>query len=269
MDVTIIFKAIILGIIEGLTEFLPISSTAHLIIVSKIINFNEIENNIFEIAIQLGAILAIIFLYRSKIINIITTLPSDKNSQKFTLNIISAFIPTAIIGFLLYPIIKAHFFSLIIISISLIIGGIIFLIIEKLNIKSRFSKIEEINIKHSILLGLIQSLAVIPGVSRSGATIMGGLTLGMKRELATEISFFLAIPTIFVATIYDLYKNYNILNLDHLFIISIGFISAFFSSIIIIKWFINFVSKNNFTIFAYYRIIAGLILGSYIIFTNY
>ncbi|MDA7705508.1 undecaprenyl-diphosphate phosphatase [Rickettsiales bacterium] len=264
MDISIIFKAIILGIIEGLTEFLPISSTAHLIIAAKIINFNEIENNIFEIAIQLGAILAVVFLYRNKIIKIINTLPNNKDSQQFTLNIICAFIPTAIIGFLLYPIIKTHFFSLKIIAISLIIGGIIILIIEKAKITIKFNKIEEINIKNSILLGLLQSLAIIPGTSRSGATIMGGLILGMRREVATEMSFFLAIPTIFAATIYDLYKNYDLLNIDHLFIISVGFISAFISSIIIIRWFINFISKNDFKIFAYYRIIIGLILGIYI-----
>ena len=266
MDIAVIFKAIILGIVEGLTEFLPISSTAHLIITSKIINFSDIENNIFEIAIQLGAILAVMFLYRAKIIKIITTLPSNKDSQKFTLNIICAFIPTAIIGFLLYPIIKTHFFSLKVISISLIIGGIAILIIEKKKIKPKFNKIEEVNIKNSILLGLLQSLAVIPGVSRAGATIIGGLLIGMKRNIATEISFFLAIPTIFAATIYDLYKNYDLLNLDHLFIISIGFMSAFFSSIIVIKLFINFISKNNFTIFAYYRIVVGLILGLYLFF---
>jgi undecaprenyl-diphosphatase len=260
MDITIIFKAIILGIIEGLTEFLPISSTAHLIIASKIINFNEIENNIFEIAIQLGAILAIIFLYRHKIIKITNSLHNNKDSQKFTLNIFCAFLVTAIIGFLLYPIIKTHFFSLRIIAISLIIGGILFLIIEKMNIVTKFHKIEEINIKNSLLLGLLQSLAVIPGTSRSGATIMGGLILGMKREVATEMSFFLAIPTIFAASIYDLYKNYDSLNIDHFFIISIGFVTAFFSSIIVIKWFINYISRNNFAIFAYYRIIVGLIL---------
>tara|TARA_Y100000389_G_scaffold205090_1_gene263001 strand:- start:10975 stop:11778 length:804 start_codon:yes stop_codon:yes gene_type:complete len=266
MDITIILKAIILGIIEGLTEFLPISSTAHLIIAAKLINFNNIDNNIFEISIQLGAILAVMFLYRGKIIQIITTLPSNKDSQKFTLNIICAFLPTAIIGFLLYPIIKTYFFSLKVIAISLIIGGIAFLLIEKFKTKSKFNKIEKINIKNSILLGIIQSLAIIPGVSRSGATIMGGLFIGIERRIATEISFFLAIPTIFSATIYDLYKNYDLLNIHNLFIISIGFISTFLSSIVVIKWFINFISKNNFTIFAYYRIIIGLILGLYLIF---
>jgi undecaprenyl-diphosphatase len=265
MDLQIFFKAIILGILEGLTEFLPISSTAHLIIASKIINFNEIENHIFEIAIQLGAILAVICLYHRKIIKIITTLPNNRNSQQFTLNILIAFSITATIGFLLYPIIKTHFFSLKIIVISLILGGIAFIIIEKAQISTKFTKIEEINSKTAILLGLLQSLAIIPGTSRSGATIMGGLLLGMKREIATEISFFLALPTIFAATLYDLYKNYHALNMDHLFIIIIGFISAFLSSLIIIKWFINFISKNNFTIFAYYRIIIGTILGIYLI----
>ena len=265
MDLNIFFKAIILGIIEGLTEFLPISSTAHLIIASKIINFNEIENNVFEIAIQLGAIFAVIFLYHRKIIKTIITLPHNKNSQQFTLNIIIAFSITAIIGFLLYPIIKTHFFSLKIIAISLILGGIAFIIIEKLQISIKFTRIEEINSKTAILLGLLQSLAIIPGTSRSGATIMGGLLLGMKREVATEISFFLAVPTIFAATLYDLYKNYHNLNMDHLFIIITGFISAFLSSLIIIKWFISFISKNNFKIFAYYRIIIGTILGIYLI----
>lgn len=264
MDIITIFKAIILGIIEGLTEFLPVSSTAHLIISSELLNFDQIGNYVFEISIQLGAIFAVIFFYHKKIFKVIFTIGNNRASQKFSLNIISAFIPTAIIGFLLYPIIKNYLFSLNIIAISLIIGGFAFIIIEKLHIPIKFNNIEEVSIKNSIILGLLQSIAIIPGVSRSGATIMGGLVIGMRRDVATETSFFLAIPTIFAATLYDLYKNYHSLDFDHLTIIIIGFISAFLSSLVVIKWFINFVSNHNFRIFAYYRIIIGTLLLSYL-----
>jgi undecaprenyl-diphosphatase len=256
---TDIFKAILLGVVEGLTEFLPVSSTAHLILTSQIVKFDNIQNSVFEITIQLGAILAICFLYRSKIYDVIFKI-NEKKQQKFSLNIILAFLPAAIIGLSFHKEIKDFFFSNLTIAISLILGGIIMIIAEKINLKKEIDDIDKITYKKSLAIGFCQALAMIPGVSRSGSTIIGGLFLGLNRKIAAEFSFFLAIPTIGAATIYDLYKNFENLNFNDLTLISIGLITSFISSIFIIKWFINFISKNSFVIFGIYRILLGLII---------
>ncbi len=252
-----LFKAIILGIIEGLTEFIPVSSTAHLLISSYLIDFQTIKNGIFEIVIQVGAILAICVIYRAKIFSVICNL-KQKPQQEFTINLILAFLPAAILGVIFHKIIKEILFSNFVIAISLIIGGIIIMIVELRPQKSKIKTVEEIKPINAFKIGLFQSLAMIPGVSRSGATIIGGLLLGMNRKTATEFSFFLAIPTIAAASFYDLIKNYSELTTSNLELILAGLISAFISAILVIKWFINFVSKNNFFVFAIYRIIVGI-----------
>jgi undecaprenyl-diphosphatase len=256
----IIIKAILLGIIEGLTEFIPVSSTAHLLLASWIIDFSYVRNGVFEIAIQLGAILAICLLYWRKITDIVFSLHKKKSSRNFTFNIAIAFIPAALVGVLFHDFIKEILFSPKVIAWALIIGGIGIMIIEKTKIKPKYHNIENLPKSLSLLIGIFQSIAVIPGVSRSGATIIGSLVLKLDRKTATEFSFFLAIPTIFGATVYDIYKNYQFLDSSNFGIIFIGFIAAFFSSLVVIKWLINFVSNHNFMIFAYYRIIVGLIL---------
>ena len=203
------FKAMIMGLIEGITEFIPVSSTAHLLIASYLINFNSIKNQLFEIVIQFGAILAITIVYRHKIFDIIKNIRSNSTDQKFLLNIIIAFLPAILFGALFHKFIKLYFFNPLVIALSMLIGGFIILIVEKFYQKniSQNKEMKEINIKSSLLIGLFQCLAMIPGVSRSGATIIGAMFLGVSRAKATEFSFFLAIPTIFSASIFDLYKN--------------------------------------------------------------
>jgi undecaprenyl-diphosphatase len=265
MNITIILKSILLGIIEGLTEFIPVSSTAHLIIAAKIVDFSYISNNVFEIIIQLGAIMAICTFYHKKLISTACGFYKDKTSRDFTYNILLAFLPSVIFGVLFYSMIKTVFFSLEYIAFALIIGGIIIILVEKSKIKPKINNIDKLSKSKAISIGLFQVISMIPGVSRSGATIIGGLLLKLDRKTATEFSFFLAIPTIFAATTYDIYKNISILNIENFIIILIGFVSAFISSLFIIKWLLNFVSKNNFMIFAYYRIILGLII-TYILY---
>lgn len=255
-----IIKAIILGLIEGLTEFIPVSSTAHLLLASNVMNFNSIQNNLFEIVIQSGAILAICVIYRQKLFKVATNI-ADQKQQKFALNIIIAFLPAAIIGFLIHDFIKSFLFSNLIIAIALILGGIIMIIVEKNHDnESKIADLDDISNKTALKIGFFQCIAMIPGVSRSGATIIGGILTGLSRKTATEFSFFLAIPTIFAASIYDLYKNFGSLSLENIEIIIIGLISSFISSLIVIKWFIAYVSKNKFTPFAIYRIILGIVI---------
>jgi undecaprenyl-diphosphatase len=260
MDFTAILKSIFLGIVEGLTEFIPVSSTAHLLLSSQFIDFSYIENGVFEIFIQLGAILAICVFYHKKIWQVMSGFFNNKSSQNFSFNIIIAFLPAAIFGLLFYKILKILFFNPISIALALIIGGIIIIAVERLNIKPKFEEIEELSKWQSLKIGLFQVVAMIPGVSRSGATIIGGLLLKLDRKTATEFSFFLAIPTIFAASIFELYKNYHLLDGSKIGLLTIGFIASFFSALIVIKWFINFVSHNSFKIFAYYRIALGIII---------
>lgn len=256
-----IFKAAFLGVIEGLTEFIPVSSTAHLLISSHLINFNSIQNNLFEIVIQFGAIMAIVMIYRKKIFDVMVNF-RQKSQQHFIINVLLAFLPAAIIGGIFHSLIKGLFFNNITIAIALILGGILIILIERK--KGQGSKVsgEVENIKPltAFYIGLFQCVAMIPGVSRSGATIIGGILLGLNRKTATEFSFFLAIPTIAAASFYDLYKNIDTLTFANLELILVGLFASFISALLVIKWFINFVSKNNFTPFGIYRIIIGLVI---------
>ncbi|MES2960822.1 MAG: undecaprenyl-diphosphate phosphatase [Pseudomonadota bacterium] len=254
-----LFKAVFLGIVEGLTEFIPVSSTAHLLISSYIIDFQTIKNSLFEIVIQFGAILAICVIYRQKILTVICNL-KQKEQQKFTLNLILSFLPAAIIGGLLHKFIKEYLFSNLVIAFSLILGGIIMILVERKPKKSEVDDVNNIKPVSAFYIGLFQCLAMIPGVSRSGATIIGGLLLGLNRKTATEFSFFLAIPTIAAASFYDLLKNSSELTGANIELILIGLLSAFFSAILVIKWFITFVSRHNFIPFGVYRIVLGVLV---------
>lgn len=258
-DLSLFFKAIFLGIIEGLTEFIPVSSTAHLIIFSQILNFNNIRNNVFEIAIQIGGISAIAVIYYQKFNEVFLKFYQKKN-QSFIDNISLAFIPSIIIGFLCHDYIKKFLFSNITISISLILGGIIIILVEKFHKKFSINEIDAIKKPTAFVIGLFQCLAMIPGVSRSGATIIGAMICGINRKVATEFSFFLAVPTIGSACAYDVYKNFDKLSFNDIELIAVGIFSSFLSSLLVIKWLIKFVSHNNFNIFGYYRIIAGLLI---------
>jgi undecaprenyl-diphosphatase len=259
-----LFKTIFLGIIEGLTEFIPVSSTAHLLIASKIIDFQSVKNNLFEIFIQIGAIFAVCIIYRKKIFDILLNL-TQKKQQKFSINLALAFLPAVFFGVLFHDFIKEFLFSTFVIAISLIIGGLIMIFIDYKPRKFEVDAIENITFIKAFYIGLFQCLAMIPGISRSGATIIGGILLKLDRKTATEFSFFLAIPTIFAATIYDLVKNISTLTFSNVELLLIGTLSAFISAIFVIKWFLNYVSKNNFVIFGIYRIIIGVIILIFII----
>lgn len=259
-----LLKAIFLGVVEGLTEFIPVSSTAHLVVASYLIDFRSIHNNLFEIVIQVGAILAICVIYRQRIKDVIFNL-GDKKQQKFSCNIALAFFPAVICGLLFHDAIKTLFFSVYSIAISLIIGGIIMIVIDSKDRKFAISNLDDVPFLKSFYIGLFQCLAMIPGTSRSGATIMGALLLKIDRKTAAEFSFFLAIPTICAATVYDLYKNMADLTIDNIGILLIGTLSSFISAILVIKWFLNYVSKHNFVIFGIYRIMVGLILIFFVI----
>lgn len=260
-----LLKSATLGIIEGLTEFIPVSSTAHLLISSHLMNFSSIQNNLFEIVIQLGAILAVCLFYRKKLLEILLNFKKE-SEQRFVLNIFLAFMPAVIIGLAFHELIKKVLFSNLVIALTLIIGGIVMIIVEKRPVKKQeIDNLEKITPRKAVFIGLFQCLAMIPGMSRSGSTIIGGLLLGLNRKTATEFSFFLAIPTIGAATLYDLFKNLSELNLHNIELISVGLLTSFLSALFVIKWLINFVSKHDFVPFAIYRIVIGILILFFIV----
>lgn len=272
MDLILLFKAFILGIVEGATEFLPISSTGHLIIVGDLLNFNDSRGKVFEIVIQLAAILAVCWEYKTKLIATMSGLVNQplnagSTSHKLTLNLLLAFLPAALLGLAFHDAIKAYLFSTFTVAIALIVGGFVILWIESIENKStekNTQSIDNISVKQALQIGFAQSVALIPGVSRSGATILGGMVFGLSRQTATEFSFFLAIPIMFAATAYDLLKNWNLLSSRDFAMFAVGFITAFVSALIAIKMLLRFVATHNFKVFAYYRIIFGGLLLVYV-----
>ncbi|SEM97122.1 undecaprenyl-diphosphate phosphatase [Nitrosomonas marina] len=260
MDPVLLFKALILGIVEGLTEFLPVSSTGHLILVGDLLDFNEDREKVFMIAIQLGAILAVCWEYRRKIADVISGIGSEKSAQRFVLNLLIAFMPAAVLGLLFIDIIKQYLFNPLSVATALVVGGIVILWAERRDHQIEVEQIDNMDWKHALKVGCAQCLALIPGTSRSGATIIGGLLFGLSRKLAAEFSFFLAIPVMFAATFYDVYKNRAILEFNDVGMFSIGFIAAFFSALIAVRGLLRFISNHDFTVFAYYRIVFGCII---------
>ncbi|MGZ5009893.1 MAG: undecaprenyl-diphosphate phosphatase [Methylobacter sp.] len=261
MDLILTLKTIILGIVEGLTEFLPVSSTGHLILVGDLLNFNDDKGKLFEIVIQVGAILAVCWEYRAKIAAVIVGLPNQKSAQKFTLNLMIAFVPLASLGLLFGKYIKAVLFKPLPVALAFIIGAFIIIWAEKREHKIRIHEVEDLSPLDALKLGIAQAFALIPGTSRSGATIIGGLLFGLSRKAATEFSFFLAIPTLIVASIYDLYKHRDLLELatDAPYFAA-GLIAAFLSALLAIKGLLRYISHHDFIIFAWYRIAFGLIV---------
>lgn len=260
MDLTLLIKALILGIVEGLTEFLPISSTGHLILVGDLLSFNDEKGMVFSIVIQLGAILAVCWEYRAKIITVLAGIGSNEDSNHFILNLFIAFLPAAILGLLFISIIKQYLFHPIPVAIALIVGGVIILWAEQRKHIVDVDHIEDMNWKHALKVGLIQCLALIPGTSRSGATIIGGLLFGLSRKAATEFSFFLAIPIMFAATFYDVFKHREFLHFDDIGMFSIGFVASFISALLAVRGLLRFISNHDFTVFAWYRIMFGIII---------
>jgi undecaprenyl-diphosphatase len=265
MDLILLIKALILGIVEGLTEFLPISSTGHLILVGDLLNFNDEKGMVFAIVIQLGAILAVCWEYRAKISNVLAGIGSNEDSNRFILNLFIAFLPAAILGLLFIKIIKQYLFHPIPVAIALIVGGVIILWAERRKHVVDVDRVEDMDWKHALKVGLMQCLALIPGTSRSGATIIGGLFFGLSRKAATEFSFFLAIPIMFAATFYDVFKHREFLHFDDVGMFSIGFVASFISALLAVRGLLRFISNHDFTVFAWYRIMFGII----ILFTAY
>ncbi len=257
MDLILLLKALILGIVEGLTEFLPVSSTGHLILVGDLLDFNSDREKVFMIAIQLGAILAVCWEYRRKIADVIMGIGSDTSAQRFVLNLFVAFMPAAILGLLFIDVIKQYLFNPLSVATALVIGGIVILWAERRDHQIEVEQVDDMDWKHALKVGCAQCLALIPGTSRSGATIIGGLLFGLSRKAAAEFSFFLAIPIMFAATFYDVYKNRAILEFDDIGMFAVGFVAAFFSALLAVRGLIRFISNHDFTVFAWYRIVFG------------
>lgn len=260
MDLLLLLKAAILGVIEGLTEFLPISSTGHLIILGDLLDYNDETSKVFKIVIQLGAILAVCWDYRARLGKILVSLPDDPVSQRFAALLFTGFLPAAVLGLMFHSTIKALLFNPFTVATALIVGGIIILFVERRVYHPRISTVEEMRWPDALKVGFAQALAMIPGTSRSGATIMGGMIFGLSRKAAAEFSFFLAIPTMFAATVYDLYKNWALLSVEDLPVFAVGFVTAFFSAMWAVKAFIRYISNHTFVVFAWYRIAFGLIV---------
>jgi undecaprenyl-diphosphatase len=260
MDVSTLLSALILGIVEGLTEFLPVSSTGHLILVGQLLGFNDDKGKVFEIAIQFAAILAVVWEYRSRLGYALMSLPSDPASQRLAKNLIVAFLPAAILGFLFLKEIKAYLFNPIVVASALIIGGVLILWAERRQHAVRAVTIDDINWRDALKVGFAQALAMIPGTSRSGATIIGGLFFGLSRQAAAEFSFFLAIPTMFAATLYDVYKHRQLFSADDIGLFAVGCAASFISALLAVRALIRFISRHDFTAFAWYRIVFGVLV---------
>lgn len=255
--------AFFLGIVEGLTEFIPVSSTAHLLILVDGLNLPTPPGHVFEVFIQLGAILAVIVLYHRKLFHTALSITKEKQSQRFALNVIVGTLPALFIGALAHGFVKEVLYNNPqIIAAALILGGLAIFWLEKKFKQARYETVDDISLKAAFLVGCCQAVALIPGVSRSGATIMGGLVLGLSRPAATEFSFFLSIPVMCAAVLYDVYKNRSEIMASHdmMGLMLTGFIAAFLSALIVIRYAVGFISKHGFTPFAWYRIAAGIVI---------
>jgi undecaprenyl-diphosphatase len=259
-DPTALFHAFILGIIEGLTEFLPVSSTGHLILAGQLLGFNDEKGKVFEIAIQFAAILAVVWEYRARLGHTVVSLRTEPASRRLAINLIVAFMPAAVLGLLFIKQIKFYLFNPIVVASALIIGGMLILWAERRKHVIRANSVDDITWKDALKVGFAQALAMIPGTSRSGATIIGGLFFGLSRKTAAEFSFFLAIPTMFAATAYDVLKNRDLFSADDISIFAVGSAASFVSALLAVRGLIRFISRHDFTVFAWYRIVFGMLV---------
>ncbi len=263
MDLTLAIKVIIMGIVEGLTEFLPISSTGHLILAGSLLNFTGEKVKVFEIVIQAGAMLAVCWEYRVKIFRVILDFSSDIGARRFVLNLAVAFLPAVVLGLIFGKAIKEHLFKPVPVALAFIVGAFIILIVERRNrriLTPRVDSVDDMSVTDALKVGLAQCFALIPGTSRSGASIIGAMAFGLSRRAATEFSFFLAIPTLFGATIYSLYKERDLLSAADLPMFGLGALSAFVSAFLCVRWLLRFISTHDFTVFAWYRIVFGVLV---------
>jgi undecaprenyl-diphosphatase len=265
MDIVLALKALIMGLVEGFTEFLPISSTGHLILAEHLLGFQGMEEKmkVFEIVIQAGAMLAVIWEYRARIAAVITGL-GDPKQQRFAINVLVAFLPAAVLGVLFNKAIKQVLFAPVPVALAFIIGGFVILWVEKRArdnpASARINSVDDLTPVDALKIGIAQAFALIPGTSRSGATIMGSMIFGLSRKVATEFSFFLAIPTLIGATVYSLYKERALLSAADLPLFSIGTVAAFISAFLCVRWLLRYISSHTFTAFAWYRIAFGLLV---------
>jgi undecaprenyl-diphosphatase len=267
-----LWKAFFLGIVEGITEFLPISSTGHLILFGDWINFQSNEAKVFEVVIQLGSILAVVWIFRHRLFQMIRgTLRLEAVEVAFTRNLLIAFLPSAIVGILFIKAIKALFFHPGVVVVTLVVGGFIMLWVERRRPANsadaptdQVQSLEEITWKQALIVGFAQCLAMVPGTSRSGATIIAGMLSGIQRKTATEFSFFLAMPTMLAAAVYDFYKHADLLTQQDMLAIAVGFVSAFICALFVVRAILVFVSRHTYRAFGWYRIVLGLVVGGWL-----
>ncbi len=264
MDIALLIKAAIMGVVEGLTEFLPISSTGHLILAGALLGFDDEKAKVFDIAIQTGAIFAVILVYWQKIRDTVLALPTEKQAQRFALNVAIAFFPAVILGLLFGKAIKANLFTPEVVASMFIIGGFIIIWAERRQQKNatavRIHDVEQMTPVDALKVGLVQCLAMIPGTSRSGATIIGGMLLGLSRKAATDFSFYLAIPTLIGAGAYSLYKERALLSMTDVPMFGVGLVMSFLSAWLCIRWLLRYIANHSFVGFAYYRIVFGVVV---------
>ena len=261
MDTVLLVKAAIMGIVEGLTEFLPISSTGHLILAGSLLGFTDAKAKVFEIAIQTGAILAVVIVYWQKIRETLVALPSSRQAQRFAGNVLIGFLPAVVLGLLFGKAIKAHLFTPQVVATTFILGAFVILWAEsRPQSAARVQSVDDMTPLDALKVGLVQCLAMIPGTSRSGATIIGGMLLGLSRKAATDFSFFLAIPTLIGAGVYSLYKERALLSVADLPLFGVGLLFSFISAWICVRWLLRYIASHDFVPFAWYRIAFGLIV---------
>jgi undecaprenyl-diphosphatase len=260
LDSIALLKALILGIVEGLTEFLPISSTGHLILASDLLGVNDEKGKIFDIVIQTGAMLAVVWEYRRRFAGVLKGIATDRKAQRFVANLAIAFMPAAVLGLAFGKYIKQALFKPVPVAIAFIVGAFVILWAERRVHEVRVTDVDDMTWKDALKVGFAQAFALIPGTSRSGATIIGGLLFGLSRKAATEFSFFLAVPTLIAAGAYDLYKNRGLFSADDLGVFAVGLVTSFVSAFLCIRWLLRYIVRHDFTLFAWYRIVFGIVV---------
>ena len=264
MEIELLIKAAVMGVVEGLTEFLPISSTGHLILAGALLGFDDEKAKVFDIAIQTGAIFAVILVYWHKLRTTVTGLGREPQAQRLALNILIAFVPAVVLGLLFGKAIKAHLFTPTVVASTFILGGLIILWAERRQARNpgaaRIMDADDMTPLDALKVGLVQCLAMVPGTSRSGATIIGGMLLGLSRKAATDFSFYLAIPTLIGAGVYSLYKERALLSLTDLPVFMVGLVFSFLSAWLCVRWLLRFIATHSFVGFAWYRIVFGLVV---------
>ena len=268
MDIVLLLKAAVMGVVEGLTEFLPISSTGHLILAGSLIGFDDDKAKVFDIAIQTGAIFAVILVYWQKIKSTVLALPTQRSARLFALNVWVGFLPAVVLGLLFGKFIKAHLFTPVVVASTFILGGLIILWVEAWGRggtsnaaqKPQVQSADDMSVLDALKVGLVQCLAMIPGTSRSGATIIGGILLGLSRKAATDFSFYLAIPTLIGAGAYSLFKERALLSMDDLPLFGVGLVVSFISAWLCVRWLLRYIASHSFVVFAWYRIAFGLLV---------